>query len=365
MHSLNFKKDGKRVKQSLDITGHTGAIKAILENLTGTEYGCIKSYDEIDAVGHRVVHGGEKFSKSMLITKEVIDMVKECYSIAPLHNPVNIAGIEAIGEVLPNVPQVGVFDTAFHQTMPPKAYMYALPYKYYTEDHVRKYAFHGTSHRYVSKRVCEYLGVDPKGKKIITCHVGNGGSVTAVLDGKSIDCSLGMTPTDGLMMGTRTGAIDPGAILFLMEKHNMSTKEMLNVINKESGIAGFTGISPDMRDICAAATEGNERAQLGLDMYALRITQYIGAYAAEMNGVDIIVFTGGVGEHQPSMRYNSCKTLGFMGVEIDPEANNANNGDEGIISTRNSKVAVVVIPTDEEYMIAKDTEAIIEGRNPE
>ncbi len=362
---IKFKKDGKRVKQSLDITGHTGAIKAILENLTGTEYGCIKSYDEIDAVGHRVVHGGEKFSKSMLITKEVIDMVKECYSIAPLHNPVNIAGIEAIGEVLPNVPQVGVFDTAFHQTMPPKAYMYALPYKYYTEDHVRKYAFHGTSHRYVSKRVCEYLGVDPKGKKIITCHVGNGGSVTAVLDGKSIDCSLGMTPTDGLMMGTRTGAIDPGAILFLMEKHNMSTKEMLNVINKESGIAGFTGISPDMRDICAAAAEGNERAQLGLDMYALRITQYIGAYAAEMNGVDIIVFTGGVGEHQPSMRYNSCKTLGFMGVEIDPEANNANNGDEGIISTRNSKVAVVVIPTDEEYMIAKDTEAIIEGRNPE
>lgn len=361
---IKFKFDNEKIQQDLDINDHVGAIKSILDNLTSKEYGCIKDFKEIDAVGHRVVHGGEKFNKSVLINDEVIAKIKECYGIAPLHNPVNMAGIDAINEVLPEVPQVGVFDTAFHQTMPAKSYMYALPYKYYAEDGVRRYGFHGTSHRYVSQRVCEFLGVEPKGKKIITCHVGNGGSITAVKDGKSIDTSMGLTPTEGLMMGTRCGDVDPGALIFLMDKHNLSSKDMLNMVNKESGLAGVSGVSSDMREITAAAKQGNEKAILSLEMYEQRITKYIGAFAAEMGGVDIIVFTGGVGEHQSSTRANVCKPLRFMGVEIDNAANDANNGDEGIISTPNSAVKVVVTPTDEEYMIAKDTEAIIEGREP-
>lgn len=361
---IKFKFGNEKIQQDLDINDHVGAIKSILDNLTSKEYGCIKDFKEIDAVGHRVVHGGEKFNKSVLINDEVIAKIKECYGIAPLHNPVNMAGIDAINEVLPEVPQVGVFDTAFHQTMPAKSYMYALPYKYYAEDCVRRYGFHGTSHRYVSQRVCEFLGVEPKGKKIITCHVGNGGSITAVKDGKSIDTSMGLTPTEGLMMGTRCGDVDPGALIFLMDKHNLSSKDMLNMVNKESGLAGISGVSSDMREITAAAKQGNEKAILSLEMYEQRITKYVGAFAAEMGGVDIIVFTGGVGEHQSSTRANVCKPLRFMGVEIDDAANDANNGDEGIISTPNSAVKVVVIPTDEEYMIAKDTEAIIEGREP-
>ena len=361
---IKFKFGNEKIQQDLDINDHVGAIKSILDNLTSKEYGCIKDYKEIDAVGHRVVHGGEKFNKSVLINDEVIAKIKECYGIAPLHNPVNMAGIDAINEVLPEVPQVGVFDTAFHQTMPAKSYMYALPYKYYAEDGVRRYGFHGTSHRYVSQRVCEFLGVEPKGKKIITCHVGNGGSITAVKDGKSIDTSMGLTPTEGLMMGTRCGDVDPGALIFLMDKHNLSSKDMLNMVNKESGLAGVSGVSSDMREITAAAKQGNEKAILSLEMYEQRITKYVGAFAAEMGGVDIIVFTGGVGEHQSSTRANVCNPLRFMGVEIDDAANDANNGDEGIISTPNSAVKVVVIPTDEEYMIAKDTEAIIEGREP-
>lgn len=361
---IKFKFGNKKIQQDLDINDHVGAIKSILDNLTSKEYGCIKDFKEIDAVGHRVVHGGEKFNKSVLINDEVIAKIKECYGIAPLHNPVNMAGIDAINEVLPEVPQVGVFDTAFHQTMPAKSYMYALPYKYYAEDGVRRYGFHGTSHRYVSQRVCEFLGVEPKGKKIITCHVGNGGSITAVKDGKSIDTSMGLTPTEGLMMGTRCGDVDPGALIFLMDKHNLSSKDMLNMVNKESGLAGVSGVSSDMREITAAAKQGNEKAILSLEMYEQRITKYVGAFAAEMGGVDIIVFTGGVGEHQSSTRANVCNPLRFMGVEIDDAANDANNGDEGIISTPNSAVKVVVIPTDEEYMIAKDTEAIIEGREP-
>ena len=361
---IKFKFGNEKIQQDLDINDHVGAIKSILDNLTSKEYGCIKDFKEIDAVGHRVVHGGEKFNKSVLINDEVIAKIKECYGIAPLHNPVNMAGIDAINEVLPEVPQVGVFDTAFHQTMPAKSYMYALPYKYYAEDGVRRYGFHGTSHRYVSQRVCEFLGVEPKGKKIITCHVGNGGSITAVKDGKSIDTSMGLTPTEGLMMGTRCGDVDPGALIFLMDKHNLSSKDKLNMVNKESGLAGVSGVSSDMREITAAAKQGNEKAILSLEMYEQRITKYIGAFAAEMGGVDIIVFTGGVGEHQSSTRANVCKPLRFMGVEIDDAANDANNGDEGIISTPNSAVKVVVIPTDEEYMIAKDTEAIIEGREP-
>ncbi|MCI6657135.1 MAG: acetate kinase [Sodaliphilus sp.] len=361
---IKFKFGNEKIQQDLDINDHVGAIKSILDNLTSKEYGCIKDFKEIDAVGHRVVHGGEKFNKSVLINDEVIAKIKECYGIAPLHNPVNMAGIDAINEVLPEVPQVGVFDTAFHQTMPAKSYMYALPYKYYAEDGVRRYGFHGTSHRYVSQRVCEFLGVEPKGKKIITCHVGNGGSITAVKDGKSVDTSMGLTPTEGLMMGTRCGDVDPGALIFLMDKHNLSSKDMLNMVNKESGLAGISGVSSDMREITAAAKQGNEKAILSLEMYEQRITKYVGAFAAEMGGVDIIVFTGGVGEHQSSTRANVCNPLRFMGVEIDDAANDANNGDEGIISTPNSAVKVVVIPTDEEYMIAKDTEAIIEGREP-
>ena len=361
---IKFKFGNEKIQQDLDINDHVGAIKSILDNLTSKEYGCIKDFKEIDAVGHRVVHGGEKFNKSVLINDEVIAKIKECYGIAPLHNPVNMAGIDAINEVLPEVPQVGVFDTAFHQTMPAKSYMYALPYKYYAEDGVRRYGFHGTSHRYVSQRVCEFLGVEPKGKKIITCHVGNGGSITAVKDGKSIDTSMGLTPTEGLMMGTRCGDVDPGALIFLMDKHNLSSKDMLNMVNKESGLAGVSGVSSDMREITAAAKQGNEKAILSLEMYEQRITKYVGAFAAEMGGVDIIVFTGGVGEHQSSTRANVCNPLRFMGVEIDDAANDANNGDEGIISTPNSAVKVVVIPTDEEYMIAKDTEAISEGREP-
>lgn len=361
---IKFKFGNEKIQQDLDINDHVGAIKSILDNLTSKEYGCIKDFKEIDAVGHRVVHGGEKFNKSVLINDEVIAKIKECYGIAPLHNPVNMAGIDAINEVLPEVPQVGVFDTAFHQTMPAKSYMYALPYKYYAEDGVRRYGFHGTSHRYVSQRVCKFLGVEPKGKKIITCHVGNGGSITAVKDGKSIDTSMGLTPTEGLMMGTRCGDVDPGALIFLMDKHNLSSKDMLNMVNKESGLAGISGVSSDMREITAAAKQGNEKAILSLEMYEQRITKYVGAFAAEMGGVDIIVFTGGVGEHQSSTRANVCNLLRFMGVEIDDAANDANNGDEGIISTPNSAVKVVVIPTDEEYMIAKDTEAIIEGREP-
>lgn len=361
---IKFKFGNEKIQQDLDINDHVGAIKSILDNLTSKEYGCIKDFKEIDAVGHRVVHGGEKFNKSVLINDEVIAKIKECYGIAPLHNPVNMAGIDAINEVLPEVPQVGVFDTAFHQTMPAKSYMYALPYKYYAEDGVRRYGFHGTSHRYVSQRVCDFLGVEPKGKKIITCHVGNGGSITAVKDGESVDTSMGLTPTEGLMMGTRCGDVDPGALIFLMDKYNLSSKDMLNMVNKESGLAGVSGVSSDMREITAAAKQGNEKAILSLEMYEQRITKYVGAFAAEMGGVDIIVFTGGVGEHQSSTRANVCKPLRFMGVEIDNAANDANNGDEGIISTPNSAVKVVVIPTDEEYMIAKDTEAIIEGREP-
>ncbi len=354
--------DGSKKIVELDITDHNGAIKAILDTLTSAEYGCIKSFDEIEAVGHRVVHGGEKFNKSVLINDEVVAKIKECYGIAPLHNPVNMAGIDAITANMPNVPQVAVFDTAFHQTMPAKAYMYALPYKYYKEDGVRRYGFHGTSHRYVSRRACEYLGVDYNSTKVITCHIGNGGSITAVNCGKSIDTSMGLTPVEGLMMGTRCGDVDPGALTFLMQKHNLSAEDMQNIINKKSGLAGFTEVSSDMREIGAAMDEGNERAKLGFEMYENRILKYVGAYAAEMGGVDVIVFTGGVGENQVTIRANVCRPLGFIGVKLDEEKNATIHGEEALISNADSKVKVVVIPTDEEYMIARDTEAIVEGR---
>lgn len=358
--------DGSKKNIDLGLTDHKGAIKAILDALVHPEYGCIKDLKEIDAVGHRVVHGGEKFSRSVLITDEVKDMIRECYGIAPLHNPVNMAGIEAIEAVLPGVPQVGVFDTAFHQTMPKSAFMYPLPMEYYTEDHVRRYGFHGTSHRFVTQRVCEMLGTTPEGKRIICCHIGNGASISAVKDGKSIDTTMGLTPTEGLMMGTRSGDVDPGALLFLMEKHNLSPKDMLNIINKKSGVLGITGLSSDMRDVVdAAEKDNNERAKLALDMYELRILKYIGAYAAELGGVDIIAFTGGVGENQYQTRKRVCRQLAYLGVKIDEELNDTLwRGKEGEISLPDSKVKVVVVLTDEEYMIARDTEAIVEGREP-
>lgn len=355
---LKYKRtDGSKAILELGKTDHQGAIKAILNMLTDPNEGCIKSYSEIDAVGHRVVHGAEKFTESVLITDEVKDMIRQCYDLAPLHNPANMTGIEAITALMPDVPQVGVFDTAFHQTMPAKSFMYALPYKFYKEDGVRRYGFHGTSHRYVSQRVCEFLGVDIKTQRIITCHVGNGGSITAVEFGKSVDTSMGLTPTEGLMMGTRVGDVDPGALTFLMLKHNLTVDQLQKIINKESGMLGVTGMS-DMREVEAAVNEGNEIAKLGLDMYEQRITKYIGAYAAEMGGVDIIVFTGGVGENQTGLRADVCAPLAFMGVEIDAEANKV-RGEEAVISTAGSRVKVCVIPTDEELMIARDTEAIV------
>ena len=357
---LKFKRaDGSKDIIELGKTDHEGSIRAILSLLTDAKEGCISGYDEIDAVGHRVVHGAEKFTQSVLITDEVKEMVRQCYDLAPLHNPANMTGIEAISAILPDVPQVGVFDTAFHQTMPPKAYMYALPYKYYKEDGVRRYGFHGTSHRYVAGRVCEFLGVDPAEQRIITCHVGNGGSITAVYHGKSIDTSMGLTPTEGLMMGTRVGDLDPGALTYLMGKHNMSVDDLQRVINKESGVAGVSEISSDMREIEAAVAAGNERAILALDMYEHRIIKYVGAYAAEMGGVDIIVFTGGVGENQTGVRENVCAPLAFMGVEIDKELNARTRGTETVISTAASRVKVCVSPTDEELMIARDTQDIV------
>ncbi|MDE6418355.1 MAG: acetate kinase [Duncaniella sp.] len=357
---LKYKKaDGSKAILALGLIDHLAAVKAILNLLTDPAEGCIKSFDEIDAVGHRVVHGGEKFAESVLITDEVKDMIKQCYDLAPLHNPANMTGIEAITALMPEVPQVAVFDTAFHQTMPAKSYMYALPYKYYKEDGVRRYGFHGTSHRYVSQRAAEFLGVDIKSKKIITCHVGNGGSITAVDGGKSVDTSMGLTPVEGLMMGTRVGDVDPGALTYLMLKHNLSAADIQRIINKESGMLGVSEVSSDMREVEAAIKAGNERAAMAQDMYEQRILKYIGAYAAEMGGVDIIVFTGGVGENQTSLRRNVCKPLAFMGVEIDETVNADLRGKEAVISTPASKVTVVVIPTDEEMMIARDTEAIV------
>ena len=357
---LKFKKaDGSKEIKELGLIDHKQAVEAILANLTDPTVGCIKSFKEIDAVGHRVVHGGEKFAESVLITDEVIQQVKDCYDLAPLHNPANITGIEAISALMPDVPQVGVFDTAFHQTMPASSFMYAIPYKYYKEDHVRRYGFHGTSHRYVSKRAAEFLGLDLADSKIITCHVGNGGSITAVLNGKSVDTSMGLTPTEGLMMGTRVGDIDPGAIAYLMGKYNMNVDDLQKLINKESGVVGVSGVSSDMREIEEAVNAGNERAKLALDMYILRITKYIGAYAAEMGGVDAIVFTAGVGENQTGLRADVCRPLAFMGVKIDEAVNAGIRGVEAVISTPDSKVKVAVIPTDEELMIARDTKDIV------
>lgn len=357
---LKFKRpDGSKEVIEVSMPTHKEAVKNVLDILTDPKEGVIKDYSEIQAVGHRVVHGMDKFSKSVLITPEVIEKVKECYSVAPLHNPANITGIEAVTELMPEVPQVAVFDTAFHQTMPAKAYMYALPYEAYEKYGVRRYGFHGTSHRYVSKRACEFLGLDYEKQRIITCHIGNGASITAIADGKSIDTSMGLTPTEGLMMGTRVGDVDPGALVYLMEQENLDAKGLSNLINKRSGVAGITGLSSDMRDVENAKCEGNERAKLALEMYDYRILKYIGAYTAVLGGVDVIVFTAGVGENQVSTREAICRKLDFMGVTLNEEANQK-RGQEVEISGPDSKVHVVVIPTDEELMIAQDTAEIVE-----
>ena len=337
---------------------HKEAIQMVLDALTNDKTGAIGSLKEVNAVGHRVVHGGEKFAKSVVITDEVIAAVEECNDLAPLHNPANLIGIRVCSELMPGVPQVGVFDTAFHQTMPDYAYLYAVPYELYKKYGVRRYGFHGTSHRYVSKRVCEFLGVNPVGQKIITCHIGNGGSISAIKDGKCMDTSMGLTPLEGLMMGTRSGDIDAGAVTFIMEKEGLDANGVSNLLNKKSGVMGIFGESSDMRDLENAVAAGNPRAILAEKMYFYRIKKYVGAYAAALGGVDIIVFTGGVGENQCNCRSEVCEGLEFMGVKVDLEKNKV-RGEEAVISTDDSKVKVVVIPTDEELMIASDTMAIL------
>ena len=346
--------NGEKKQIMHDIPEHTEGVKFIFSLLTDPEIGVIKDLSEIDAVGHRMVHGGEKFNQSVVLNKEVLEAFEACIDLAPLHNPANLKGVHAVSELMPGLPQVGVFDTAFHQTMPKKAFMYAIPYNLYKQYGVRRYGFHGTSHRYVSHRVCEFLGCSPIGKRIITCHIGNGGSIAAVVDGKCVDTTMGLTPLEGLMMGTRSGDIDGGAITFLEKKLDLSADGMSNLLNKQSGVLGITGESSDMRDVENAAQEGNSRAQLALDMYFYRIKKYIGAYAAAMGGVDIIVFTAGVGENQVGMRADVCKGLEFLGVKFDNEKNKV-RGEEAIISAEDSKVTVCVIPTDEELMIATDT----------
>lgn len=347
--------NGEKKTVMHDIPEHTEGVKFIFSLLIDPEIGVIKDLNEIDAVGHRMVHGGEKFNKSVVLTDEVLKTFEECIDLAPLHNPANLKGVKAVSELMPGLPQVGVFDTAFHQTMPAHSYLYAIPYELYEKYGVRRYGFHGTSHRYVSKRVCDFLGVNPADKKVITCHIGNGGSIAAVDGGKCVDTSMGLTPLEGLMMGTRSGDIDGGAITFLEKKLGLDADGMSNLLNKKSGVLGITGISSDMREIESANDEGNERAKLALDMYSYRIKKYVGAYAAAMGGCDIIVFTAGVGENQASMREDVCKNMEYMGVKLDVEKNKTIRGEEAIISTPDSKVTVCVIPTDEELMIATDT----------
>ena len=343
------------------IPEHTTGVRMIFDVLTSEKFGAIASIDEIDAVGHRMVHGGEKFSASTLLTDEVLEVFQACNDLAPLHNPANLKGVNAVKEVAPDMPQVGVFDTAFHQTMPDYSYMYALPYELYEKYGVRRYGFHGTSHRYITKRALEMLNIPAEGSKIVTCHIGNGASIAAVKDGKSVDTSMGMTPLAGLMMGTRSGDVDPGVFPYIMDKTGLDIHGMIDMLNKKSGVAGITGISSDMREVKAAAEEGNKRAQLSNTMNFYRIKKYIGAYAAAMGGVDIIIFAGGVGENQADCREVALEGLEFLGVKLDKELNNKMRGEEAILSTPDSKVKVLLIPTDEELMIASDTYEIVKG----
>ena len=351
--------NGEKKKVMHDIPEHTEGVKFIFSLLTDPEIGVIKDLKEIDAVGHRMVHGGEKFNKSVVLTDEVLKVFEECSDLAPLHNPANLKGVQAVAELMPGLPQVGVFDTAFHQTMPEKAFLYAIPYELYKEYGVRRYGFHGTSHRYVSQRVCDYLGVNAADKKIITCHIGNGGSIAAVDGGKCVDTTMGLTPLEGLMMGTRSGDIDGGAITFIQKKLGLDADGMSNLLNKKSGVLGVTGISSDMREIEEAEQQGNALAKTALDMYFYRIKKYVGAYAAAMGGCDIIVFTAGVGENQAGMREAVCKDMEYMGIKFDAEKNKTIRGEEAIISAPDSKVTVCVIPTDEELMIATDTMSLL------
>ncbi|MDR2520439.1 MAG: acetate kinase [Bacteroidales bacterium OttesenSCG-928-I14] len=341
-----------------EILEHRAGIEYILGAITSKKYGCIRSLSEIDAVGHRIVHGGEKFNSSVLINDEVIKKITDCIDLAPLHNPPNLSGIYAIKELMPSIPQVGVFDTAFHQTMPDFAYMYGLPYSLYKKYAIRRYGFHGTSHRYVSKRSCEILNMPYKKQRIITCHIGNGASITAIKNGMSVDTSMGMTPVEGLLMGTRCGDIDAGILTYIMEKENVGSSSISTIINKCSGVLGTSGISSDMREISDAIKKKNKRAILALSIYTYKIKKYIGAYAAALGGVDILVFTGGVGENQSEIRQTACDELEFMGIKIDKTANYT-KGKEIIISTIDSKTNVIVIPTDEELMIALDTLSLV------
>ena len=339
---------------------HTEAFAEVVKKMTTGEGKCINDVSEIDAIGHRVVHGGEKFKASCLITDDVINTIRELSPLAPLHNPAGILGIEAARKVFGNIPMVAVFDTAFHSTMPPKAYMYAIPYEYYEKYGVRRYGFHGTSHRYVSKRVCEFLGVSPIGKKIIICHLGNGSSMSAVVDGKCVDTSMGLTPLEGVVMGTRSGSCDPAVVQFIANNDHMTVNEVLTMMNKQSGLMGISGLSSDMRDIDKAADEGNDRAALARDMLHYGIKKYIGSYAAAMGGVDIIVFTAGIGENGPELRESVMKDMEWMGAKLDVEKNKV-RGKEAVISTDDSKVTICVIPTNEEIMIARDTKKLVEG----
>jgi acetate kinase len=351
--------DGTEAKLEGEILDHQAGIEYLLGVLISEKYGSIRNLDEIDAVGHRVVHAGEKFSGSVYITDEVIDALEECVELAPLHNPPNLKGIYAMKELLPEIPQIGVFDTAFHQTMPPKSYLYGIPYALYEKYKVRRYGFHGTSHKYVSKRACEVLGLDYAAQRIITCHLGNGASMAAIQGGKSVDTTMGMTPIEGLVMGTRCGDLDVGALLFLADKEETSIQYTSVMVNKFSGMLGVSGVSSDMRDIEEAANQGNERARIALEMYQYRVKKYIGAYAAAMGGVDLIVFTGGIGENDTVTRTRSLEGLGFFGVDLDVEKSLKSRGIEEVITLPGSKVIVIVIPTDEELMIASDTFDIV------
>ena len=338
---------------------HTEAIRLVLEALTNEKTGAIKSLSEIDAVGHRVVHGGEKFAASTLITPEVIEAIKECNDLAPLHNPANLIGIDACKKLMPNVPMVAVFDTAFHQTMPPEAYMYGLPYSYYEKYKIRRYGFHGTSHSFVSKKLAEDLGKKPEDLKIIVCHLGNGASVSAVKNGKCVDTSMGLTPLQGLIMGTRSGDIDPAIIEFIAHKENKSIDDVMTILNKKSGVYGLSGdLSSDFRDLEDAYKKGDEKAIIAVKTFCYNVAKYIGAYTAAMNGVDAIAFTAGVGENAPFVRSIICSYLGFLGITLDEEAN-SKRGDDTVISTKDSKVTVMFIPTNEELAIARETLALI------
>lgn len=355
----NTRFDGNELKLDGEIVDHQAGIEYLLGILISNNHGVIKNLEEIDAVGHRVVHGAEKFSSSVLITDEVVAKLEECIDLAPLHNPPNLKGIYSIRNLLPKVKQVGAFDTAFHQSMPSYTYLYALPYSLYEKYRIRRYGFHGTSHRYVSARACEMLGVKRSDVKIISCHLGNGSSIAAIKNGKSLDTSMGMTPVEGIIMGTRSGDVDPGVISYIMQKEEIGNKEINTLLNKHSGMIGITGISSDMRDIEEAAfNKKNERAKLALHMFHYRIKKYIGAYGASMNGVDILTFTGGIGENGIYSREEICKEMEFMGIEIDSKKNNA-RGKEIVVNKDSSKVKVVVVPTNEELVIAIDTMKVI------